>query len=42
VLNFSDGNHSLLDIAERSGLDFKLVQQAANALVQARLLKRSA
>jgi aminopeptidase-like protein len=42
VLNLSDGNHALLDIAERSGLEFKLVHQAANALVQSRLLERCA
>ena len=26
VLNFSDGEHSLLDIAERSGLPFEAIQ----------------
>jgi aminopeptidase-like protein len=39
VLNLSDGNHSLLDVADRSGLDFKLVQTAAAALKGADLLK---
>jgi aminopeptidase-like protein len=38
VLNLSDGAHSLLDIAERSGLAFDLVQSAAGALVQHGLL----
>ncbi len=38
VLNLSDGAHSLLDIAERSGLSFDLVQSAASALVQHGLL----
>jgi aminopeptidase-like protein len=41
VLNLSDGNHSLLDIADRSGLDFRLVQQAAITLEQFHLLRRS-
>jgi aminopeptidase-like protein len=40
VLNLSDGTHSLLDVAERSGLDFKVIQEAARALVEARLLER--
>jgi aminopeptidase-like protein len=39
VLNFSDGDHSLLDIAERSGLEFQPVQTAAQALLQAGLLE---
>jgi aminopeptidase-like protein len=42
VLNLSDGNHSLLDIAERSGLDFGLVHEAAKTLAEFRLLERSA
>jgi aminopeptidase-like protein len=32
VLNFSDGNHSLLDIAERSGMEFRALTEAADAL----------
>jgi aminopeptidase-like protein len=32
VLNFSDGNHSLLDIAERSGMEFRVLTQAADTL----------
>jgi aminopeptidase-like protein len=32
VLNFSDGNHSLLDIAERSGMEFRVLTEAADAL----------
>jgi aminopeptidase-like protein len=32
VLNFSDGNHSLLDIAERSKLSFEVVLRAARLL----------
>jgi aminopeptidase-like protein len=38
VLNYSDGAHSLLDIAERSRLPFAAVQAAATALVQHGLL----
>jgi aminopeptidase-like protein len=33
VLNLSDGEHSLLDIAERSGLAFGLIKNAADALI---------
>ncbi len=39
VLNLSDGNHSLLDIAERSELKFELIRTAADALAGAGLLK---
>ena len=39
VLNFSDGDHSLLDIAEKSSLPFSSVSAAANALLQHDLLK---
>src|SRR5262249_26912369 len=39
VLNLSDGQHSLLDIAEQSGLEFTAVQRAARTLEQHRLLK---
>ncbi|PRX45615.1 aminopeptidase-like protein [Prauserella shujinwangii] len=39
VLNLSDGGHSLLDIAERSGLPFASVTAAADALLAAGLLK---
>jgi aminopeptidase-like protein len=38
VLNQSDGRHSLLDIAERSGLPFPVVRTAAEALEAAELL----
>lgn len=41
VLNFSDGSHSLLDIAERSGLDFNELDQAAKALLKCDLLRRA-
>lgn len=39
VLNMSDGTNSLLDIAEKSGLDFELVNNAAQALLKHDLLK---
>jgi aminopeptidase-like protein len=39
VLNFSDGNYSLLDIAERSGMPFALLSEAAESLREAGLLK---
>ena len=39
VLNQSDGVHSLLDIAQRSGLSFAAVQAAARDLQQAKLLR---
>jgi aminopeptidase-like protein len=40
VLNLSDGKHSLLDIAERSGLKFESVRVAAEALEESTLLAR--
>jgi aminopeptidase-like protein len=39
VLNFSDGVHSLLDIAERSELSFSSIRSAADALVRHDLLR---
>ncbi len=39
VLNLSDGAHSLLDIAERSGMTFALVRRAADRLVEGGLLR---
>ena len=38
VLNFSDGEHSLLDIAERSGLPFSAIADAADVLLESGLL----
>jgi aminopeptidase-like protein len=38
VLNLSDGEHSLLDIAERSGIPFAMVSSAAKLLLQNGLL----
>lgn len=40
VLNFSDGRHSLLDIAARSGLPFTAILAAADQLKNAGLLAR--
>jgi aminopeptidase-like protein len=39
VLNMSDGNNSLLDIAERSGIGFTAIQEAARILSTSELLK---
>ncbi len=39
VLNLSDGEHSLLDIAERSGLPFTAINDAAEVLHRGGLLK---
>jgi len=38
VLNYSDGSHTLLDIADRAGMPFPLVRRAASALQGAGLL----
>ena len=38
VLNFSDGQHTLLDIAERAGMDFRAIKTAASALLAHDLL----
>jgi aminopeptidase-like protein len=40
VLNLSDGDHSLLDIAERSGMSFGSIRDAAELLAQHGLLSR--
>jgi aminopeptidase-like protein len=39
VLNLSDGQHDLLEIAERSGESFNEIQKAAEALMDSGLLK---
>jgi len=39
TLNLSDGHNSLLDISERSGLDFSLIAEAAEILMEKDLLK---
>lgn len=42
VLNQSDGQHSLLDIAERAALRFDLIAEAADLLLEHGLLKEQA
>jgi aminopeptidase-like protein len=39
VLNFADGHHTLLDIAERAGIEFESVRLAAQALLTHELLR---
>ena len=39
VLNFSDGRHSLLDIAERAAMPFSVIRDAADTLATAGLLE---
>lgn len=39
TLNYSDGEHTLLDIAEKAGLPFSEVKRAAAALVDCQLLR---
>ncbi|MBR8832932.1 MAG: DUF4910 domain-containing protein [Stigonema ocellatum SAG 48.90 = DSM 106950] len=39
ILNFSDGNHTLLDISEKSGLEFDLIKKTADTLLEFNLLK---
>jgi aminopeptidase-like protein len=39
VLNLSDGQYSLVDIAERSGLGFDAIKKAADVLLEHDLLK---
>lgn len=39
VLNLSDGEHSLLEIAERSGMAFATIREAADALLEVELLR---
>jgi aminopeptidase-like protein len=39
ALNYSDGNHSLLDISARSGLPFQVIRGAASALAEHELLR---
>jgi aminopeptidase-like protein len=41
VLNLSDGSNDLLAISDRSGLPFPAVREAADALEDAELLRRS-
>jgi len=39
VLNYSDGEHSLLDISDVSGIKFEQIKIVANALINCNLLK---
>ncbi|HEV2845958.1 MAG TPA: DUF4910 domain-containing protein [Thermoanaerobaculia bacterium] len=39
TLNFSDGDHALLDIAERSGMSFAAIREAADSLLEVGLLR---
>lgn len=41
VLNLSDGENSLLDIADRAGMEFSLIMDAADALLNKGLLRES-
>ena len=41
VLNLSDGDHGLLDVAGRAGLPFALVAEVAGTLEDAGLLRRA-
>jgi aminopeptidase-like protein len=41
ILNLSDGSHTLLEIAERSGLSFDVVRRMASTLQQHELLRES-
>ncbi len=38
ILNLSDGHHSLLEIAERSGMSFSMIRECADALIRTELL----
>lgn len=40
VLNMSDGNHNLLDIANKSGLAFSIIRNASDTLLNCKLLKK--
>jgi aminopeptidase-like protein len=40
AMSLADGEHTTLDVAERAGLPFAVVAEAASALAQAKLLRR--
>jgi aminopeptidase-like protein len=42
VLNLSDGRHSLLDIAEKSGIHFDIIKEAVDILLKHDLLREKA
>lgn len=39
ILNLSDGDNSLLDISERTGLDFGLIKRTTDRLIETKLVK---
>lgn len=39
ILNLSDGDHSLLDISERTEMDFSLIKRTADRLIETNLLE---
>ncbi|MEH2048016.1 DUF4910 domain-containing protein [Nostoc sp.] len=39
ILNLSDGNHTLLEISEESGIEFDVIKKTADTLLQFKLLK---
>jgi len=39
ILNLSDGQNTLLDITEKSGIEFDIIQRAAQLLLESNLLK---
>lgn len=39
ILNLSDGNHSLLDISERTGMNFSLIKWTADRLIETKLIE---
>ena len=41
ILNQADGEHSLLDIAERSGIDYSRIREVAELLHDHELISRS-
>jgi aminopeptidase-like protein len=41
VLNLSDGDYTVLDISDKSGLEFECIQKAAKLLLEHNLLKRN-
>jgi len=42
VMNYSDGEHTLLDIADRSGYPFRLIRKASQLLVEQGILRKAA
>ncbi len=39
ILNYSDSNHSLLDISEKSGISFEIILRAAERLLKCNLIR---